>query len=136
MAKRVRGSSIRPGQRPPTQRTSTRPATAPAPAAAVAPSAPKPTGLTADEEARAAVIEARIVAEETAAEAGRSRSAERRRDPEPSVGRASGPIAQRAAEEYAYVGRDVRRITLIGGSLILLMIVLWIIANASGASPI
>lgn len=136
MAKRVRGTRIRPGQRSPIQRTAARPTTAPAPTAAAAPTAPKPAGLTPDEEARAAVIEARIVAEEEAAEAGRTRSAERRRDPESSTGRTSGAIAGRAAEEYAYVGRDVRRITLIGGSLILLMLVLWVIAHATGGAPI
>ena len=41
-----------------------------------------------------------------------------------------------AAEEYAYVGRDVRRITLIGGSLIILLVVLAILSHLSGAGPI
>ena len=45
-------------------------------------------------------------------------------------------LAISAAEEYAYVGRDVRRITLIGGSLIILLVVLAILSHLSGAGPI
>ena len=48
----------------------------------------------------------------------------------------TGTGAARAAEEYAYVGRDVRRITLLGGSLIVLMLVLWVVAHATGAGPV
>ncbi len=137
MAKRVRGSSTRPGQRRPIQRTAARPA----PAAPIAPAPPRTTGLTAEEEARAAELEARIVAEERAAEGTRRRTADR--------GRASGPSAEvetrtrtgvglavKAADEYAYVGRDVRRITLIGGSLIILLVVLWAITHLTGNAAI
>ena len=41
----------------------------------------------------------------------------------------------RAAEEYAYVSRDVRRIALIGGSMLVLLIVLWVVSQA-GVAPI
>ncbi len=132
MAKRVRGSH-RPGQRAPLQRTTTRPPAPPSSAAVAAP----PTSLTPQEEARAAEIEAQILAEERAADDARRRSSDR------DKARATAPVpaarsslAVTAAEEYAYVGRDVRRITLIGGSLIILLVVLAILSHLSGAGPI
>ena len=136
MAKRVRGSSTRPGQRAPLQRRPTS-AAAPVSASATAP-APRPATLTDDEERRAAELEAQIVAEERSAEDVRKRGADRSRRPasdETGAG-PSSTLAVRAAEEYAYVGRDVKRITLIGGSLILIMLVLWVVAHAMGAGPI
>ena len=131
MAKRTRGAS-RPGQRRPLQR-STRPATrssAPAPDAAAA---PRPTTLTPEEEARAAELEAAIVAEEKQAEATTKRS-RTDRTVEP-VARASS-LEVSAAEEYAYVARDVRRITIVGGSLILILLGLWVIAHVAGLGPL
>ena len=137
MAKRVRGSSTRPGQRAPLQR---RPTTAAAPvSASAAAAAPRPATLTDDEERRAAELEAQIVAEERSAEDARKRGTDRADAPGDRRDRRSGPsssLAVRAAEEYAYVGRDVKRITLIGGSLILIMLVLWVVAHAMGAGPI
>ena len=134
MAKRARGST-RPGQRRPIQRSPGRPAQ-PAPIGAAA---PRPASLTPEEEARAAELEAQIVAEERAAEDNRRRTTERRRGggPAAEVGTASrAGLAVRAAEEYAYVGRDVRRITLIGGSLIAIMLVLWAISQLTGSGAI
>ena len=137
MAKRVRGSSTRPGQRAPLQRRPTTGAAPAAPAAAAAP-APRPATLTAEEERRAAELEAQIVAEERSAEDARKRGTDRSRRPvtDESGTRPSSSLAVRAAEEYAYVGRDVRRITVIGGGLILIMLVLWVIAQATGSGPI
>jgi hypothetical protein len=137
MAKRARGSH-RPGQRAPLQRT-TRPGTPPAPSttstSASAAVAPRPAELTPQEEARAAALEAQIVAEEKAADESRRRSADRGRTRTgDSVPRST--LAVSAAEEYAYVGRDVRRISLIGGSLIILMVALAAISHATGAGPI
>jgi hypothetical protein len=129
MAKRVRGSSTRPGQRAPLQRRSTSTATP------VAATAPRPATLTADEERRAAELEAQIVAEEKSAEAARSRGGRRPTSAETGAA-ASSSLAVRAADEYAYVGRDVRRIVLIGGSLILFLIILSIVSHLSGAGPI
>jgi hypothetical protein len=129
MAKRARGSH-RPGQRPPLQRS-----TAASSAAAATPVAtPRPTTLTPQEEARAAELEAQIVADERAAEEARRRTDKRRGpavDPAPRE-----TLALTAADEYAYVGRDVRRITLIGGSLIGLLLVLFAISQVTGAGPI
>lgn len=130
MAKRVRGSSTRPGQRPRLQRTATPRARTDSP-----PTKPSTT-LTPAEEARAAELEAQIVAAEREAEVAAGRARERSRRPVESEVRARpGSIAIRAQEEYAYVSRDVRRLVIIGGSLIALLIGLWVVIQATGATP-
>src|SRR4051794_8878659 len=112
MAKRSRGSTSRPGQRPPLQRQSARPATRPA-VAATPVVAPRPDVLTDAEEARAAELEAAIVAEERAAEsAAKRRSTTSRSVDTAPVGSGSG-LAAAGAEEYAYVARDIRRIAIV-----------------------
>ena len=123
MAKRSR-IAARPGQRRPLQRPANRPDSS-------APTRP-PGSVTAQEEARAAELEAAIVAEEKAAEAARrSRESLTRRPNELSTRTNYGsvPLAVRAAEEYAYVRRDIRRITLVGGSLLLVLAVLEVLVN-------
>jgi len=135
MAKRVRGSTSRPGQRAPLQRSASRPATKPsAPATEVV--ARPPDALTDAEEARAAELEAEIVAEERQAERRVTEEGRRRRaarDIEPAgVNRAQSSLAASAAEEYEYVGRDVRRISIVGGGLVALLIVLWLLSHALG----
>jgi hypothetical protein len=132
MVKRARGTT-RPGQRPRIQRTTPRPATTTAPAPT------RPLSLTPEEEARAAELEAKIVAEERAATDAQRRTRDRSRrsaEPSPEAGlRASAvPLSVRAAEEYQYVVRDVRRISLIGGGLIAFVIALWAVMQATGAS--
>ena len=108
MAKRNRGSN-RPGGRHPDRhapaRQQPRPASRPA------------QGLSDAEEARAAELESQIVAQERAAQANVGRSRDRVRGVElDRTGRARGqsPLAMRAAEEYSYVTRDVRRIIEVG----------------------
>jgi len=135
MAKRVRGSTSRPGQRAPLQRSTTRPATKPsAPTTEVV--APPSDSLTDAEEARAAELEAEIVADERQAEKRQTEEGRRRRaarDLEPAgVNRAQSSLAVSAAEEYAYVGRDIRRISIVGGGLVLILIVLWVLSHALG----
>jgi len=131
MAKRVRGSHTRPGQRPRLQRGSTPRARVVSP-----PAAPASPALTPAEEARAAEIEAQIVAAERGAEATVGRPRERGRRPAEGEGRVRpGSIAVRAGQEYAYVSRDVRRIVVIGGSLIGFLVGLWALTQATGASP-
>ena len=131
MAKRARGSSTRPGQRARTQRTGPRPS-AIAPAAA-----PRPATLTPQEEARAAELEAQIVAEERAAEASLRRTRDRsRRETEAVAPIRPGSLAVRSGEEYGYVVRDVRRIALIGGSLVVILIALWAIMHLTGATAL
>ena len=125
MAKRARGSTTRPGQRPPLQRQATRPVS---PATSVQ---PRPASLTAQEEARAGELEAAIVAEERQAEQSKRR-ARTVRPTDAGVVRSSTPLAVAAAEEYAYVARDVRRIALLGGSMIVFLVGLWAITEVTG----
>jgi hypothetical protein len=132
MAKRSRGSTSRPGQRPPLQRQAARPASRPTAAAAPV-TAPRPDTLTDAEEARAAELEASILAEEKAAEAARKRSTPSRSVDAAPV-RAGGNLAVAAAEEYAYVARDVRRIAIVGGGLILILLALWLVVHFTGFS--
>lgn len=121
MAKRARGTTTRPGQR--------------APLARPASAAPRPATLTAEEEARAAELEAKILAEEKLAEETSRRSRDRSRRPaaEPAVVR--GSLAVQGAQEYAYVARDVRRLSVLGGSLIVLLIALWAVVQVTGIGP-
>ena len=130
MAKRVRGSTSRPGQRPPLQRTTARPAAKPATPTAEAEARP-PASLTEAEEARAAELEAAIVAEEKAAEAA-SRKARTPRPETVAMPRTGSSLAASAAEEYGYVARDVRKIALLGGSLVGFLLLLWVISNVTG----
>lgn len=121
MAKRSRIGG-RPGQRRPIQRTSARPTgTRPA----------RPEGsVTHEEEARAAELEAAILAEEKAAEAARrGRNPDRR--PVESAIYSSVPLATRAAEEYGYVRRDVRRIAVVGGGLLVVLAILHVLVNVA-----
>lgn len=120
MAKRARGTTSRPGQRAPLARPA---------------GAPRPATLTAEEEARAAELEAKILAEEKLAEetSRRNRDRSRRPAPEPAAPRAS--LAAQGAQEYAYVARDVRRLSIVGGSLIALLIALWAVVQVTGIGP-
>jgi hypothetical protein len=127
MAKRARGSPTRPGQRARLQRAATT-----RPVETTSTPTVRPATLTDEEEARAAQLEAQIVAEEKAAETASKRA--RRAAPEPVV--RSGTIASRAQAEYAYVMRDVRKIVTIGGGLIVLLIGLWVVLTATGAGPL
>jgi hypothetical protein len=127
MAKRSRGSR-RPGHRPPKARP-TRPGTA----TGIARPA---TALSPVEEARAAELEAQIMAEERAAESERNRSRDRARAraevfESGSLGRprAGSLLAARASEEYTYVVRDVRRIVRVGGGLLVVLFVLFLLID-------
>lgn len=119
MAKRARGTTSRPGQRAPLRsNAAARPAT-------------RPTTLTEDEVARAAELEAEIVATERAAEVVQRRT-RTRRDVGEGGSVLGGTIALRAAEEYRYVARDMRRIVIIGGALILVLFGLWLVSVFAG----
>ena len=95
-----------------------------------------PDSLTDAEEARAAELEALIVAEERQVERRQTEETRRRRaarDLEPAgVNRAQSSLAVSAADEYAYVGRDVRRIAIVGGGLVVILIVLWLLSHLLG----
>jgi hypothetical protein len=133
MAKRQRGST-RPGQRPPTKSTTGRPSAASSPA----PVPPRPTGtLTDDDLARAAEIEARIVAEERQANASLDRVRDRRRTTaaEPPLrgrGRAVSTLAIVAADEYTYVQRDLRRIAIVFVGIFAILFAAFAIVSIAG----
>jgi hypothetical protein len=120
MAKRTRGSN-RPGQRHAARPQST--------------SAPRSSGaLSASEEARAAELESQIVAQDRAAESGRAQARELGRATEVArPGRAGGQglLAARAAEEYGYVVRDVRRILVVGGAMAAALVVLYVLIDVA-----
>jgi hypothetical protein len=124
MAKRSRGST-RPGRRARLQRPAPRPADA----------ARRSGGLTHEEEQRAAEIEAAIVAEERAAQnaARRTRDRDRDRGVEGGYRRDLAPLSVRAADEYAYVRRDVLRIARIGGGLLVVMAILYVLIDVTHA---
>jgi hypothetical protein len=135
MAKRSRGTTSRPGQRPPLQRHAARPSSRPTAAAVPAASpAPRPDTLTDAEEARAAELEAAILAEERAAETAAKRRSAPARAEEGATVRPASSLAVAAANEYGYVARDVRRIAIVGGGLILILIALWLIVHFTGFS--
>jgi hypothetical protein len=132
MAKRARGTSTRPGQRAPLQR---RGPVSPRLSSPVGPTTAPSIGLTPAEEARAAELEATIVASERAAtsRATAATAPSPARTFEPRARTGTGSIAARAADEYGYVSRDIRRIALIGGSLIVILLGLWTVVQATGA---
>ena len=131
MAKRARGSTTRPGQRPPLQRTSSD---------ATDDRADADGRRTSDPDRRGGGPRRRR---------SRPRSSPRRRPPRRSrdatrdrARRAAdepiargGTISVRAAEEYGYVMRDVRRIVTIGGGLVVALIGFWAIVQATGIGP-
>lgn len=123
MAKRQR---TRPGQRPPS-----RPAR---PAARPVSSRPAGT-LSEAEEARAEELERDIVARDKAAQAALTRSRDRRPHSDAGSGpalriRTGGLVA--ASVEYEYVRRDVRRIIRVGGSLIGVLAILFVLIDVVG----
>jgi hypothetical protein len=113
MAKRNRGS-IRPGQRHTATRGNARPQQA----------STRPAGALSDaEEARAAELESQIVAQDRAAADSQARARDRAQTAGARSTRSGGQslLAARASEEYAYVVRDVRRIIVVGGAMVLLL---------------
>ena len=127
MAKRQR--AVRSGQRKPTTRTT--PATAPTAAVVPTPA----TSVTPSEEARAAELEAEILAQESAAGAAASRSRGRRGGADASRGRPreAAALASRSTAEYAYVVADLKRIAVVASGLFILMIAIWAIVAATGS---
>lgn len=96
----------------------------------------RPATLTEEEASRAAELEAKILADERAAEeaARRSRTTARRVSADP-VAR-PGALGVRAAQEYGYVVRDVRRIAVIGGVLIAVLLAIWVAIQTTGAGAL
>jgi hypothetical protein len=126
MAKRSRIGG-RPTARPRPVRAQTA-RTAPAQAAAPRP----PSSLTEEEAARAAALEAELVAQEKAAARARAAAQAARvrrggRDIDPAL--YDQPLSVRAAHEYAYVGRDIRRIAITAALMLAILAVLAILIN-------
>ena len=139
MAKRSRGT-VRPGQRQPIQRSGSQRSANPRPslgattpdANTAAPAVPtRPGFLTPDEEARAAELEARILAEERSAAETQRRSRDRARSADLAGPRTrdATPLSVRAAGEYAYVRRDISRIARVAGFLLATLVVLHLLIN-------
>jgi hypothetical protein len=81
---------------------------------------------------RAAELEAAILAEEKAAAEARALRERGRRasaDGGAGVSYTSVPLGVRAADEYRYVQRDVRRIIVVGGFLLGILAVLEVLVN-------
>jgi hypothetical protein len=93
--------------------------------------------LTEDEIRRASELEAESTAKERAAiaEAIRRRDRGRTTETRSSVD-VNAPLAVRAAHEYAYVARDVRRITLTAGLTVGILAVIYVIVNVLGVVSI
>ncbi|MEK6719488.1 MAG: hypothetical protein AABZ33_02320 [Chloroflexota bacterium] len=128
MAKRSRVSG-RPGQRRPLDRPTTSPKSDASPS--------RGSTLTDAELARAAELEAQIVAQEAAANAAIRRASA----PRPVRGRglasvSSEPLSVRAAHEYAYVARDVRRIALVAAIMFGALLGLHLLINVFGVVAI
>ncbi len=96
------------------------------------------SGLTEAELERAAELEAEATAKERAAIAEslrrRSRAAQDR-DVVPAAD-LSAPLSVRAAHEYAYVARDVKRIALTASLMVAILAVLHILVNVLGVISI
>jgi len=95
--------------------------------------APRAGGLSELEVQRAAELEAELVARERAAIADNARRRARGRGADIGVaGDAGAPLSVRAAHEYAYVARDVRRIIGTGALMLGILAGLWILVNVVG----
>jgi hypothetical protein len=129
MAKRVRGS-VRPGQRRPIDR---RLPTASASGSAAS-TEPRPAGLTATEEARAAELERELLAQERQAEATRVKA--RERSTREAYAGPGGTLAVRAEPAYAYVARDVRRIGEMAVLMLVILFGLWFLIDIAKVFPI
>lgn len=89
--------------------------------------------LTEDELRRAAELEAEAHAKERAAIAEALRRRARGRAAEAGTGPdLNASLSVRAAHEYAYVARDVRRIALTAGLMVAIMAVLHVLVNVMG----
>jgi hypothetical protein len=91
-------------------------------------------GLTEAEERRAAELEAEATAKERAAIAESLRRRARASQDDDAVPRSelNAPLSVRAAHEYAYVARDVKRIALTASLMIAILAVLHLLVNVMG----
>lgn len=92
------------------------------------------SGLTEAEVQRAAELEAEATAREKAAiaESLRRRNRAIAGDDTPALGDVNAPLSVRAAHEYAYVSRDVKRIAVTGGLMFGILAALHVLVNVLG----
>jgi hypothetical protein len=90
------------------------------------------SSLTESEIARAAQLEAEANARERAAIAESLRRQARTEEAGQMAGDVNAPLSVRAAHEYAYVARDVKRIALTASLMIAILAVLHILVNVLG----
>jgi hypothetical protein len=110
-----------------------RPAAKPTAGTAGASVTPRSGGLTNAELERAAQLEAELVAREKEAIADNARRRARARGMDVSVAAdSSTPLSVRAAHEYAYVARDVRRIALTATLMFAILAGIWVVVNFGG----
>jgi hypothetical protein len=41
-----------------------------------------------------------------------------------------------AADEYAYVARDIKRIVIVGGALVIILLAIWAVAHITGLTAL
>jgi hypothetical protein len=89
------------------------------------------SALTEAEVERATLLEAEATAKEKAAIAESLRRRNRAAQDElaPVAGDVNAPLSVRAAHEYAYVSRDVKRIVVTGGLMLGILAVLHVLVN-------
>ena len=136
MAKRTRYPG-RPVAKPGAKRPGTGPATRPGSSPATRTSeGSRIGGLTEAEVERAAQIEKELVAREQAAiaENARRRARTSGRVDVSLTGDAGQPLSVRAAHEYAYVARDVKRIVVTGSVMMGILAAIWVIVNLGGVA--
>jgi hypothetical protein len=126
------GRSGSPGVAP-----SARPGTAGS--AAPQPGAAQSGALTESEAQRAAELEAQLLAQEKSAAQARAAVVARSRrlggrDLDPEL--ANQPLSVRAAREYGYVARDVRRIGLTAALMLTILVALAVAINVAGVIKI
>jgi hypothetical protein len=91
------------------------------------------SSLTEAEVRRAAELEAEATAKERAAIAESLRRKSRSQERElVGAGEANAPLSVRAAHEYAYVARDVKRIALTASLMVAILAILHILVNVMG----
>jgi hypothetical protein len=88
--------------------------------------------LTEEEFRRAEAIQDELAAQERAAMAATVRQRTRARAGDTYVEDVNAPLKVRAAHEYAYVARDVRRILVTGGIMAAILAALAILINGFG----
>ena len=133
MAKRSRGSTSRPGQRPPLQRQAARPASQ----AGGSRRARRSTAARHPDRRRGGArrrARGRDPRRGEGRRSGQARRATPSRSADAAPVRAGSSLAVSAAEEYAYVARDIRRIAIVGGGLILILLGLWLVVHLTGFS--